>query len=1021
VKTSLNRKIAVLTVTTMAAFAVWPESARADVYWNGGISSDWSNRANWSGGLPSTGGAGNAFINPGSPNISPQVSTPGNTTVGQTYLSIGAGLSVVNGGELTTSDLITGIWGNSLPVSIGGGSLTVYGTLNMGAGGYAGEVDISGGTNSAIYVTDNSTLTVSGGSLSAISQLDVAGYNTNTAILNVSAGSVNVGALTLNAAGKNTGASYVNLTGGTITQLGPLSINTTHPAVLNLAGGTLILPDLFNNLNNVNYWINNSHSIVAYNGAGTVNVDTTTSPGNLILTGTAGAPIRTRYWNGNVSQSWANPNNFQSDGSNLPGVPETGNTLYLLSWGVREPLINSSGNATLNDIHVNKNMTIASGGELDTMTFKLAESSSATLTVSGGLLTATNSLDVGGHNGATAIMNVTNGTVSVGSLFLNANGDTNITVGGSQVYLTGGTLAASALTIVETHPTVLNIAGGRLVLPNSQLDNARFWMNDGAISAYGLADSTNSFNINQTMIPGSAVITAIYPGFGMPAFPQWNPEVFTNLTSSLDQAMSLVPTGLTGPTNADYSFGSAVATNGDVYFTEFGNQRIQKYTLASGTMTTVVTNRPGLFGLAVDNASNLFYAQDFGVGASKVVWRKTNGTEQDIITNMTAPKQVAVDAAGNVYAVQEWGAIYKWTKNTGVSTVLMQTPPVLQGAVVAPDGKIYFCTYARGGGTGTILTQGAVWVRQTNGVTRPLAGGFGRGRGIALAPNGDLYVAAEANVWDNGNSGLLVKIATNGVMTRVVSGIDYPQFPSVAPDGKVYCTLARDNKLVCYDPQNSFALQPAPKPGVTLTAQGATWQQTAAGNYPFQLHLTNTNNPADTMAIPGYLRVNPGAGNASLWFNVPVTNFHISLVQLTNSAGNTNSGAFQLPAASVDWAYGVANASVMPLREHKRCRWPMTNPGNGALEAPAPDFGEKPVSYLVYVSIVTPPALKIQPWTGNQVRISWPALAAGYLLQRSTTANAGYTSSGLTVTVEGSESAAYDTRAASARFYRLIK
>jgi len=421
-KTNLNCRVAVLTVITMAAFAVRPESARADVYWNGGISSDWSNPANWSGGLPSTGGAGNAVINPGSPNISPQVGTPGNTTVGQTYLSIGAGLSVVTGGELTTSDLITGIWGNSLPVSVSGGSLNVYGTLNLGAGGYAGAVDISGGTNSAIYVTDNSTLTVSGGTLSAISQLDVAGYNTNTATFNVSAGSANVGALMLNAAGKDTGASYVNLTGGTLTQLGPLSINTTHPAVLNLAGGTFILPDLFNNLENVNYWISNSHSIVAYNGAGTVNVDTTTSPGNLILTSTAGGPIRTRYWNGNVSQSWAKSNNFQSDGSNLPGVPETGNTLYLLSWGVREPLINNSSNATLNDVHVNKNMTIASGGELDTMTFKLAESSSATLTVSGGLLTATNSLDVGGYNGATAIVNVTKGTVSVGGLILNANG-----------------------------------------------------------------------------------------------------------------------------------------------------------------------------------------------------------------------------------------------------------------------------------------------------------------------------------------------------------------------------------------------------------------------------------------------------------------------------------------------------------------------------------------------------------------------------------------------------------------------
>jgi hypothetical protein len=388
---------------------------------------------------------------------------------------------------------------------------------------------------------------------------------------------------------------------------------------------------------------------------------------------------------------------------------------------------------------------------------------------------------------------------------------------------------------------------------------------------------------------------------------------------------------------------------------------------------------------------------------------------------MTAPKQVSTDAAGNVYVVSEWGQIHKWTKTTGVATVLMQTPPILQGAVAAPDGKIYFCTYARGGGTGTILTQGAVWVREPNGVTRPLAGGFGRGRGIALAPNGDLYVAAEANVWDNGNSGVLVKITTNGVKTTVVSGIDYPQFPSVGPDGKVYCTLARDNKLVCYDPQTSFALQTAPKPGVTLAAEGATWQPTAGGNYPFQLHLTNTTNPSDAMHILGYLRVTQGAGKVSMWFNVPVTNLNISLVQLTNSAGNTNTGAFQLPTAAVDWAYGVANVSVMPLREHKRCRWPMTNPGNGALESPAPDFGEKPVSYLVYVSVVPPPALKIQPWTGNQVRISWPTIATGYALQRSPTVNTGYASPSITVTVEGIENVVYDTRGSGSRFYRLMK
>ena len=79
------------------------------------------------------------------------------------------------------------------------------------------------------------------------------------------------------------------------------------------------------------------------------------------------------------------------------------------------------------------------------------------------------------------------------------------------------------------------------------------------------------------------------------------------------------------------------------------------------------------------------------------------------------------------------------------------------------------------------------------------------------------------------------------------------------------------------------------------------------------------------------------------------------------------------------------------------------------------------MSYLVYVSVVGPPALKIQLWTGNQVRISWPTTATGYALQRSATVSAGYASPSLTVTVEGSENVVYDTRSSGARFYRLIK
>ena len=202
----------------MAAFSLLIESAHAAVYWNGGTSSDWGLAGNWTGDVPgdtpSSPGAGNTIINLGSPNASPVVSTSVTPTVGQIYISTDAGLSVVDGGQLTTVDLITGIWGNSNVVDVSGGSLAISGTLNMGAGGFDGKINISGG----------------------------------------------------------------------IVTAGNLSINTGGGARMNLGGsGSFIAP--ISNLGNVNYWITNN-AITAYDGAPgwTVNVDTESQPGNLILT-----------------------------------------------------------------------------------------------------------------------------------------------------------------------------------------------------------------------------------------------------------------------------------------------------------------------------------------------------------------------------------------------------------------------------------------------------------------------------------------------------------------------------------------------------------------------------------------------------------------------------------------------------------------------------------------------------------------------------------------------------------------
>lgn len=209
-----NTKISAMAATTLAAFTLFLETASAAVYWNGTLSSDWGDVNNWAGGLPSDPLAGDTIINPGTPFVTPVVSTSVAPTVGQIYISTNAGLSVVGGGQLTTASLVTGIWGNSNVVDVSGGSLEISGTLNMGAGGFDGKINISGGSVTA----------------------------------------------------------------------GNLSINTVGGAGMNLGGsGSFIAP--ISNLGNVNYWITNN-AITAYDGAPgwTVNVDTESQPGSLVLT-----------------------------------------------------------------------------------------------------------------------------------------------------------------------------------------------------------------------------------------------------------------------------------------------------------------------------------------------------------------------------------------------------------------------------------------------------------------------------------------------------------------------------------------------------------------------------------------------------------------------------------------------------------------------------------------------------------------------------------------------------------------
>jgi len=152
-KIKLNIKKWIALAGVAIALLATAGAAKADAYWGGVFDSNWANLSNWGGSGDPANAGGATVINPGTyPCI---VSTTGNTTSGDIYLSV-AGLSVTNGGALTVAaNFITGQWNDCLPMYVTG-LLTINGYLLTGNGGKDGDVVIAdGGTVQSAQLSMN--------------------------------------------------------------------------------------------------------------------------------------------------------------------------------------------------------------------------------------------------------------------------------------------------------------------------------------------------------------------------------------------------------------------------------------------------------------------------------------------------------------------------------------------------------------------------------------------------------------------------------------------------------------------------------------------------------------------------------------------------------------------------------------------------------------------------------------------------------------------------------------------------
>ena len=176
------------------------------------------------------------------------------------------------------------------------------------------------------------------------------------------------------------------------------------------------------------------------------------------------------------------------------------------------PVVSTAGNKVQNlilgDNGEGASLRVAAGTLDATGSIRLGDYYDATVNVVSGSLTAAGDLSLSTSNGhGDGTLNVTGGAVTVGGQLLlgwNANAGTltissgSVGVGGvlifnldggnagaeeARVNLYGGTLAVGGLSINTLDPARLDIAGGRFILPASNLGNVNYWISSGNITA----------------------------------------------------------------------------------------------------------------------------------------------------------------------------------------------------------------------------------------------------------------------------------------------------------------------------------------------------------------------------------------------------------------------------------------------------------------------------------------------------------------------------------------------------------
>ncbi len=100
---------------------------------------------------------------------------------------------------------------------------------------------------------------------------------------------------------------------------------------------------------------------------------------------------------------------------------------------------------------------------------------------------------------------------------------------------------------------------------------------------------------------------------------------------------------------------------GNVYIADTFNNAIEKWSAATGTLTTLVAlGLASPAGVGVDAAGNVYIADTYNNVIKE--WNQITGTVSTVVSGLSLPQSVALDAAGNIYFTDHNNYIKEWAQ-----------------------------------------------------------------------------------------------------------------------------------------------------------------------------------------------------------------------------------------------------------------------------------------------------------------------------------------------------------------------